>query len=175
MAIAAFLCIFIGVYPKPLYSLLPYTVDYVPYTASHVVGMLQLLMFGILAFALLVLSGHYPPEMRAINLDTDWFYRKGGRFFYLAMDRILNGINRISDTYIARKLSFTAGRLAENAPARLIGFLILPVKFFVKSSGKDMLDAAQKKADRIFETASAPIGLSVAAASIFIIILFFLS
>lgn len=77
MGIAAFLCIFLGVYPYPLYKILPYPVDYIPYTAFHVVGMLQLLMFGALAFTLLILSGYYPPEMRAVNLDTDWFYRKG--------------------------------------------------------------------------------------------------
>jgi multicomponent Na+:H+ antiporter subunit D len=81
MGIAAFLCIFLGVYPSPLYQILPYPVDYQPYTAFHVVGMLQLLMFGALAFTLLILSGYYPPEMRAVNLDTDWFYRKGASAF----------------------------------------------------------------------------------------------
>ena len=77
MGITAFLCIAIGIYPGPLYSILPYPVDYVPYTGAHVIGQLQLLMFGALAFCLLILSGYYPAEMRAINLDTDWFYRKG--------------------------------------------------------------------------------------------------
>jgi multicomponent Na+:H+ antiporter subunit D len=81
MGIAAFLCIFIGVFPGPLYSLLPYPVDYVPYTASHVMAQLQLLLFAALAFALLMRSGIYPAEMRAVNLDTDWFYRKGARAF----------------------------------------------------------------------------------------------
>jgi multicomponent Na+:H+ antiporter subunit D len=68
MGIAAFICIFLGIYPQPLYRILPYTVNYVPYTAFHVIGMLQLLMFGALAFTMLVLSGYYPPEMRAIHL-----------------------------------------------------------------------------------------------------------
>ena len=81
MGIAAFLCIFLGVYPKPLYDILPYPVDYIPYTAFHVLGMLQLLMFGALAFTLLILSGYYPPELRAVNLDTDWFVRLPGRAF----------------------------------------------------------------------------------------------
>ena len=81
MGIAAFICIFLGIYPQPLYRILPYTVHYVPYTAFHVIGMLQLLMFGALAFTLLVLSGYYPPEMRAVNLDTDWFARIPGRKF----------------------------------------------------------------------------------------------
>ncbi|MGD8990264.1 MAG: Na(+)/H(+) antiporter subunit D [Desulfobacterales bacterium] len=81
MGIAAFICIFLGIYPQPLYRILPYAVQYVPYTAFHVVGMLQLLMFGALAFTMLVLSGYYPPEMRAVNLDTDWFARIFGRKF----------------------------------------------------------------------------------------------
>jgi multicomponent Na+:H+ antiporter subunit D len=57
MGTAAFLCIFIGSFPGPLYSLLPYPVEYVPYTASHVVGQTQLLFFSALAFSLLILSG----------------------------------------------------------------------------------------------------------------------
>jgi multicomponent Na+:H+ antiporter subunit D len=81
MGIAAFICIFLGVYPDPLYRILPYPVHYVPYTGFHVLGMLQLLMFGALAFTMLVLSGFYPPEMRAVNLDTDWFARIPGRKF----------------------------------------------------------------------------------------------
>ncbi len=101
MGIAAFLCIFLGVYPKPLYSILPYPVDYIPYTAFHVVGMLQLLMFGALAFTLLIMSGFYPPEMRAVNLDTDWFYRKGAEAFMWFVNRPMAWVGDI-----LRKMSF---------------------------------------------------------------------
>lgn len=75
MGITAFLCIAIGVYPNALYAILPYTVDYVPYTTAHVVTQLQLLMFSALAFTVLFISGWYPPEIKSVNLDTDWFYR----------------------------------------------------------------------------------------------------
>lgn len=75
MGIATFLCIGIGVYPRPLYQLLPYPVDYVPYTTTHVITQLQLLLFSALAFAVLKRTGIYPPELKATNLDTDWFYR----------------------------------------------------------------------------------------------------
>lgn len=81
MGITAFLCIFIGVFPSTLYSLLPYPVDYIPYTGSHVMAQLQLLFFSALAFTLLMLSGIYPAEIRAVNIDADWFYRKGARAF----------------------------------------------------------------------------------------------
>lgn len=75
MGLTAFLCIFIGVYPDPLYALLPYPVEFHPYTMGHVVGQLQLLCFALLAFGVLMRTGIHPPEIRAVNLDTDVVYR----------------------------------------------------------------------------------------------------
>jgi multicomponent Na+:H+ antiporter subunit D len=86
MGIASFFCIFIGVFPGTLYSILPYAVDYTPYSTSHVMAQLQLLFFSALAFTLLMLSGIYPAEIRAINLDADWFYRKGANIFTWAFN-----------------------------------------------------------------------------------------
>ena len=76
MGFTAFLCIFIGIYPDPLYALLPYDVVYKPYTTSHVIGQLQLLCFALLAFVVLMRTGIHPPEIRAVNLDVDWIYRR---------------------------------------------------------------------------------------------------
>jgi multicomponent Na+:H+ antiporter subunit D len=78
MIIAAALCIGIGIYPKVLYGLLPYAMDFTPYDLTHVLTQLQLLFFAMLAFVWLYRSGFYPPEVRAINIDAEWFYR---RFF----------------------------------------------------------------------------------------------
>mgnify|MGYP000592638735 CR=1 FL=1 len=78
MGITAFLCVFIGVFPGTLYALLPYEVNYAPYTVSHVLSQMQLLFFALLAFALLMRFGLYPAEKRGINLDFDWTYRKAG-------------------------------------------------------------------------------------------------
>ncbi|NQV57374.1 MAG: Na(+)/H(+) antiporter subunit D [Rhodospirillales bacterium] len=75
MGITAFFCIGIGVYPAPLFALLPFPVDYVPYTTSHVVTTLQLLLFSALAFATLQRTGLYPPELRSTVLDFDFSYR----------------------------------------------------------------------------------------------------
>lgn len=75
MGVAAALCIGIGVFPDALYSILPFPVTYQPYTSSHVVAQLQLLVFSALAFAVLMRTGIYPPELRSVNLDSDWFYR----------------------------------------------------------------------------------------------------
>ncbi len=76
MGIAAALCVGIGIWPQPLYGLLPYPVDFHPYTTDHVVTQLQLLFFAGLAFAVLIRYGLYPAELRSINLDFDWFYRR---------------------------------------------------------------------------------------------------
>ena len=76
MGLTAFVCIAVGVYPAPLYALLPYEVDYVPYTTTHVITQLQLLFFSALAFTVLMRTGIYPPELKSINIDSDWTYRK---------------------------------------------------------------------------------------------------
>jgi len=77
MGITAFLCTFIGVYPKIIYDLLPYPVHYEPYAPAHVVSMSQLLGFTFIAFWLL--RGKLYGE-RTITLDTDWFYRMAGKW-----------------------------------------------------------------------------------------------
>lgn len=65
----------IGGYPPLLYDRLPFPVQYVPYTAAHVVTQGQLMLFAALAFFLLL------PQLRqtaTITLDFDWFYRRFG-------------------------------------------------------------------------------------------------
>jgi len=78
MGIAAVICIFNGSYPWVLYSLLPFPVDYAPYTVTHVLTQSQLLFFSALAFCWLKLSGLYPPELPGINIDAEWSYRRAG-------------------------------------------------------------------------------------------------
>jgi multicomponent Na+:H+ antiporter subunit D len=166
MGLAAFLCVFIGIFPGVLYSILPYTVHYIPYTAAHVVGQLQLLMFGALAFCLLILSGNYPPEIRAINLDTDWFYRKGAGVIYTIADRGLNGINRICDLIFARNLPGLVRRFARNAPTMMILGLLAPVGFLTRKN-KFFRGRMKKHLDAVFESGTVPLGISVALAVVF--------
>ena len=73
MLILSALCIGMGIWPELLYQLLPFEVNYVPYTAGHVIAQLQLLLFSGLAF--FVLLG-YLKRTPTITLDTDWFWRK---------------------------------------------------------------------------------------------------
>jgi len=78
MAIAAAFCIGIGVFPGLLYDLLPYPVDFAPYSGLHITETMGVLMFTLLAFVLFL--KHLDPE-ETISLDTDWFYRRGARLF----------------------------------------------------------------------------------------------
>jgi len=97
MGLAAFLCIAIGVFPAPLYSLLPFPVHYEPYTPEHVVSALGVLLFtGVGFFALLNLL---TPES-TISADMDWFYRKKSSvFLWFARNLIIIGDNFIGGVY----------------------------------------------------------------------------
>ncbi len=67
------LCIGLGVWYEPLYRLLPYAVDYTPYTGAHVLTQLQLLLFSGLAFFVML---RYLKRTLTITLDTDWLWRR---------------------------------------------------------------------------------------------------
>lgn len=85
MGIAAFACIFIGVFPSTLYSIMPYPVTKDPYTVQSVITKTQLLFFAVLAFSVLIKTGLYPKEIPSTNLNTDWLYRRfGAHVLYLA-------------------------------------------------------------------------------------------
>jgi multicomponent Na+:H+ antiporter subunit D len=86
MIFFAALCIGIGVLPGPLYAILPHPVDFVPYTASHVVFYLQLLLFSGLAFFLML---GWLKRTLTITLDVDWFYRKLGVLLARSLDRLI--------------------------------------------------------------------------------------
>ncbi len=74
MGIVAALCMFYGVYPKPLYDMLPHAMDYHPYTGYHLIESVQLLSCTFIGFW--VLRGKLAGEP-FIALDTDWVYRRG--------------------------------------------------------------------------------------------------
>lgn len=76
MGAAAAMCIGIGCAPGLFYQLLPFAVDYAPYTPTHILDQVQLLVFSALAFAVLMRTGIYPPELKSVNLDSDWAYRR---------------------------------------------------------------------------------------------------
>lgn len=99
MGMAAVLCVAIGVFPEPLYALLPYAVDFQPYTGVHITESLGILMFTALGFVLLLKA--LDPE-NTVSLDTDWVYRKGARLFMWLAEKPLaryeQAVSSVSET-----------------------------------------------------------------------------
>ena len=105
MAIPAFFCIFIGLYPQYLYGLLPFDIEYHPYTADHVLASLQLLLFTAAAFwGFLKLAA----PKKKLTLDTDWFYRLFGRYFLCFAYRVMLAIDEaVSGAYRSVLLKYS--------------------------------------------------------------------
>jgi multicomponent Na+:H+ antiporter subunit D len=93
MAVTALLCIGIGCYTPYLYDMLPYPVEYHPYTAYHVSETLQILLFTGVGFFVFLKKLIPQPT---ISLDLDWFYRMGGR----AVLRMARGPVQTTDTFV---------------------------------------------------------------------------
>jgi multicomponent Na+:H+ antiporter subunit D len=91
MLLFAALCIGLGIFYQPLYALLPFSTSYVPYTGSHVVVQLELLLFSGLAFFVML------PLLRrtlTITLDVDWFYRRVAPTLVMACSAALRGMGQ---------------------------------------------------------------------------------
>lgn len=104
MIILAVLCIGLGVAPQGLYDLLPFQVNYVPYTASHVVFQLQLLLFSGLAFFMML---GLLKRTLTITLDLDWLWRHLGP----AIFRRLDAVGARTRTVLLTQLEHRAGEL----------------------------------------------------------------
>jgi len=113
MAVASALCLFIGCYTPYLYRMLPYPTDFQPYTAYHVSETLQVLLFTAVGFFLLLKK--LTPEP-TISLDTDWFYRMGGRAFLRFAERRVQAV----DNWVG-ELYRWAGLIPLKATAFLVG------------------------------------------------------
>jgi multicomponent Na+:H+ antiporter subunit D len=137
-------CVVIGIFPGLLYSVLPFPVDYHPYTTTHVVTQYQLLLFSALAFTFLKVTGIYPPELRSVNLDVDWIYRRalpalirwiarlgggiGERLHAAAsvqLDRAYRLIYHLTGPTGVFARTWTTGAIAFWAVLGLFGFLLL--------------------------------------------------
>ncbi len=93
MVVTSILCIGIGCYTPYLYSMLPYPVEYHPYTAYHVSETLQILLFTGLGFFLFLKK---LAPLPTISLDMDWFYRMGGR----EVARLARGPVQATDAFV---------------------------------------------------------------------------
>jgi len=110
MAIAAFFCFFIGCYPEFLYRMLPRPGEYEPYNAYHFSETVQVLGFTGLGFYLL--RKKLAPVAK-LNLDIDWFYRKGAQ---VVMQLASGPISAIDG--LVGELYRTAGMRSAMAAAR---------------------------------------------------------
>jgi multicomponent Na+:H+ antiporter subunit D len=131
MGITALFCILFGIYPYPLYQILPYSIDFQPYTVPHVVGQLQLLMFASFAFYVLLTSGLYPPERRTISLDTDWPLRMIGVKFMWFLEGPLTTFGNKLDSGLKGIASFVSRLGSEKEERVLIGGSVLLALLFL--------------------------------------------
>jgi multicomponent Na+:H+ antiporter subunit D len=120
MGLAAVACIIIGVYPPVLYNILPFHIDYQPYTANHIINTCLLFIFTGFGFWLLIKQLGGEP---IIVLDTDWFYRKPARLYYkifvVSVNRVFGYVEssimavvKMSVKFAANPVSFFMDRLS---------------------------------------------------------------
>ncbi|MCK4738705.1 MAG: Na(+)/H(+) antiporter subunit D [Deltaproteobacteria bacterium] len=136
MGIGAFLCIFVGVYPKYLYDMLPYATNYIPYTTEHIVWTGQILLFTWFGFYLYIkkLGGE-----ETVSMDTDWFYRLGGGYFMVFARRVAaKGDDFVSNLYktIVLAWGMCLARLSYELDKGVVDGLVNGVaRFFVGLGG----------------------------------------
>ena len=107
MGILAFLCIIMGVFPKILYDMLPYPVEFVPFTVTRVFSITQMFIFSFLGFWLLrKLVRGYP----AYVLDTDWLVRIPGNLFL----QFCKGPLVVFGLFLDRQITKIAGNFIVN-------------------------------------------------------------
>jgi len=102
MGVTALLCIFYGIYPQALFSLLPFPAGPVhPYSASHVIGTIQLFLWAGVVF--MMVRGAFSPH-EGIVLDFDYFYRITFRGIAWLADVVFNGLRLRVQTLFSRRV-----------------------------------------------------------------------
>jgi multicomponent Na+:H+ antiporter subunit D len=168
MGFMSFLCIFLGLYPQPLYALLPFDVPYQAYTFHHVVSQLQLLMFSALVFFLFL---PLLKRTETISLDTDWFYRMGGRLFYDVMAKTLNPINEACERFFVSRFVRTVSRLSKDVIPRVVLLIVVSIWILTGVRGERL---AMKKRNLYndFLSGTFPVGINAGTAAFFIILIY---
>lgn len=133
MILASTICVVIGVFPKLLYSLLPYDMQYLPYTLEHIIFVLQLFLGAFLVF--LLYMRHLDAKNFYIVLDTDWFYRRGTRFLIHTFNIVHDEINDFRERVFYGKIYKGLVWFVKNplsAVKIFFGFLIVLIGFSEK-------------------------------------------
>lgn len=162
MFMAAFMCIFLGVYPDYLYNMLPYAVNYQPYTSYHIAETFHLMGFTGLGFYLMV---KYLKPHDVSNLDLDWFYRKGGLGFMWLANKPINAANEwVSNVYQNVGLRFTM------AAARALSWFDWEgIDWALDGSAKGMLKAGEQT--RQLQTGRLQHYIGAAAGLVFVVLI----
>jgi len=136
MCVTAFLCMAIGVYPKLLYTILPFrdaAFHYEAFAPGHTLGTMELVLMTLFLFFML---GYFAPHEK-ITLDFDHLYRKAGRRVIWFCEQPLMSFASAIDTKLKRiadslvwfsrnpvgasliQLSTTGARVAKHLPLNL--------------------------------------------------------
>jgi len=162
MGLTAAICIAIGVYPTLLYNLLPFEVQYQPYTSSHLIETMQLLIFTGLAFWL-VLKSLYVKD--TITLDTDWFYRRPShiafRVFSVSISEFFEAVERLSLRFAGYLVKLGAN------PAGYFVFGVKNTSHVLLRTGKPAPEPSTFSPDRY----RIPLGIMVLVVLLFLIVL----
>jgi multicomponent Na+:H+ antiporter subunit D len=119
MLLFSALCIGLGIAPGVLYAALPYPVAYVPYTASHVISQLQLLLFSGLAFFLML---GWLKRTLTITLDTDWLWRRLGPGMFASLDKTADAAwTRLSTAALSAAHRVNGGLHRDHGPDGVLG------------------------------------------------------
>ncbi len=163
MALLAFLCLFLGFYPQPLYAILPFEVHFQAYTFEHTLNQFQLLMFSALAFFLLL---PLLKRTETISLDSDWFYRRGGRLFYTLTDKALNGLNNWGDQLFIKRIPGLLARFFEEPGGNVQKH---GLRLLAEAAGGDSdLEQQEQQIDRRSRQGTYPVGAWVLLAVVFL-------
>jgi multicomponent Na+:H+ antiporter subunit D len=120
MSLAAALCLLLGVWPSLLYRLLPFAVDYRPYTPGHVFETLEVLLGAALGFLVL---GSAVRAKAMVTRDVERAYRALGRAIALgaggALSRGAAALEALADRLV------TDTPAAPRALAPPVGYAVL--------------------------------------------------
>ncbi len=147
MGVLAFLCVFMGVYPRILYDMLPYPVEFVPFTTTRVFSAMQMFIFTFLGFWLLrkMVRG-YP----TYTLDTDWFVRIPGMMLVRFCKEPLMGFASSLDKGLL-SIASAISRLGRNpfTARRLLGRTLL---LYAEKSVGSLLGRKYAERSRVSDT-----------------------
>ena len=107
-----------------------------------------------------------------ISLDSDWFYRKGGKLFYNLVDSSLNGINAAVHKTLIGGFVTSIGRLASEGPAKILILVMTP---YWSAQGKKAGEQEQLRNEirAGLDKGAFPIGITAWLSVLVLAILFF--